>query len=271
MNLQDIFADLGVKTNVTLIILTGALMMCRIVPIIWLSSFLGGDAVPNEVRVGLGMVLTVVMFPSVAAQAAHVPTAPIAFALLICKELLVGFILSFVGVTFDAFTMAGGLTDLFSGASMAQVYVPQIQERVTLMSSLKIQLAIALFLTLNGHHIVIEALGDSFRVVPLDGFPAMSQGRWPLLEMVLRGFADLLGLAFTIASPALMATFLTDLSLGMINKVAPQIQVFFISMAIKPLVATTMVMMVLALLTNRMTVEFRGMLQSFRQAFLLMQ
>jgi flagellar biosynthetic protein FliR len=266
MTLPELLREFGLKVNLTLVILTMGLMLCRILPIIFMSSFLGGEAVPNDVRMGLGVVLAVILFPAVASQMAHIPTSALPFILLLLKELFVGFTLSFVGVGFEIFQAAGGMGDLFAGTSMAQVYVPQIQERTTIFSSLKLQLAIAFFLTLNGHHVVIQAIGDSFLTVPLDRLPPMTGGVWPIFESAIRTFADVLALGLAIAAPIMLATFLTDLSLGMINKVAPQIQVYFIAMSIKPLVAVLMLFAVVHLLLGRMQDLFVGMLVSLHNA-----
>jgi flagellar biosynthesis protein FliR len=266
MTLAQLLHDFGLKINLTMVILTLGLMLCRILPVVFMSSFLGGDSVPTEVRMGLGVVLAVILFPAVRSQMEHIPTSALPFIVLLMKELFVGFTLSFVGVGFAIFEAAGGLSDMFAGTSMAQVYVPQIQERTTLFASLKIQLAIAFFLTLNGHHVVIQALGDSFLAVPLDRLPLMAGGVWPIFEQALRSFADVLGLGLAVAAPVMLATFLTDLSLGMVNKVAPQIQVYFIAMSIKPLVAVLMVFTIAHLLLGRMQGLFGGMLVGLRQA-----
>lgn len=266
MTVAGLLRDLGLRVDLTMVILTMGLMLCRILPVIFMSSFLGGEAVPNDVRMGLGVVLTVILFPAVAGQIQHIPTAAVPFILLLVKELFVGFTLSFVGVGFEIFQSAGGLADLFAGTSMAQVYVPSIQERTTLFSSIKIQLAIAFFLTLNGHHVIIQALGDSFLTVPLDAFPLASKGAWPIFDTAIRSFADVLTLGLAISAPVMLATFLTDLSLGMVNKVAPQIQVYFISMSIKPMVAVLMVFAVAHLLLGRMQDLFIDMLVGFKDA-----
>ncbi len=168
----------------------------------------------------------------------QLPTTALPFIALLLKELFIGVSLAFiVNLIFEAARVAGTLTDTMAGSNNAQLYVPQLGQQVSLFSSLKVQLAVVLFLTLNGHHIVIEALADSLVAIPLDRFPQFSQGAWPFFDLMIRVFADLLAISLALAAPTMLATFLTDLALGAINRVAPQIQVFFISMAIKPLVA----------------------------------
>lgn len=271
MTIADALGELGARTNLSLVIFTVALLLARILPVVILSPVLGGDAVPNEARIGLGVLISAVLFPAVADRVGNMPTQALPYIGLLLKELFIGVALAFVAsIVFDAARVAGAIADQMSGASMAQVMVPQIQQQVTLLSSLKVQLAIVLFLTLNGHHIIIEALADSFIAVPPDQYPAFSRGMWPLIDLLLRTFGDMMVVGLALAAPALMATFLTDLSLGLINRVAPQVQVFFISMSIKPMVVGCVTLFSLSLIVERFETEFMNMLRVFKQAIRLL-
>ena len=90
---------------------------------------------------------------------------------------------------------------------------------------------------------------------------------------VLRSLARSLlstGLALAIASPVLLATFLTDLALGMINRVAPQVQVFFVAMQIKPAVTIIIMLTAMHLILNRSVEEFGVMFRWLRLAMHLL-
>ena len=269
--IDQVFAELGVKTNVTLVILTVALLLSRILPVIILSPAFGGEVVQTEVRMGIGILLSVVLFPAVSERIREIPFTALPFVVLMLKELFIGICLAFVvNTVFDAAQMAGGLVDLLSGMNMAQVYVPQLQQNVTIFSSLKLQLSVVLFLSMNGHHLVIEALADSLLVLPLDSYPTWPEGQWAFFDLHLRLFGDMLRVALLLAGPAFIATFLTDLSLGMINRVAPQVQVFFMSMSIKPLVAAVMVLVTLHVVVDTLGAEYAGMLALLRRAIRLL-
>src|SRR5207244_3088041 len=109
----------------------------------------------------------------------------IQFIGVLTKELFIGFTLSFiVSIVFDAAHTAGQLMDNMAGTNMAQIMVPSIQQQVSLYASLQLQLFITLFLTLNGHHMVIGALAESVRVIPLETFPRFEHGMWPFFDLV---------------------------------------------------------------------------------------
>src|SRR3954452_11076844 len=108
--LDGIIADLGVKTNVTLVILTVALLMSRILPVIILSPVFGGEIVPTEIKIGIGVTLAIVLFPAVSERVTNIPFQAFPFVLLLMKELFIGIALSFiVNTVFEAAQMAGGL------------------------------------------------------------------------------------------------------------------------------------------------------------------
>lgn len=266
-DLADAISNIGLKINVSLVILTIALLMSRILPVIILSPFLGGDVVPTEVKIGLGVLVSAVLYPFVADRVLLIPTSAFPFVMILLKELFIGVCIAFiVNMVFEAARVAGTLADTLAGTAMAQLHVPQIQQSVSLFASLKIQFAVVLFLSLNGHHLVINALADSLRSVPLDSFPAFHGGMWGFFDQIIRVSADLFMVGLALSAPVLVAAFLTDLALGMINKVAPQIQVFFISMSIKPMVCTLMVLLALHLISGRFVNEFHNMFRMLNEA-----
>ncbi|NMO21600.1 flagellar biosynthetic protein FliR [Pyxidicoccus fallax] len=271
MNVADLVNELAARANVSAVIFTVALLMCRIMPVLIFSPFLGGDVVPTELKMGVGLTLSIVLFPVIQDSVKTIPLSALPYIALMAKEVFIGFSLAFVvNVVFEAARVAGNLVDTMAGSNNAQLYVPQIGQQVTLFSNLKIQLAVVLFLTLDGHHLVIQALGDSLVAVPLDGFPRFGGGAWPFFDLVIRVFADLLRVSLALAAPGMLATFLTDVALGAINRVAPQIQVFFISMSIKPLVSVLLIFLVMGALMQRMQDELAGMLGMLREALRLL-
>jgi flagellar biosynthesis protein FliR len=271
MNATDVIAKAAGEANLSLVIFTVGLLLCRIMPVLTFSPFLGGEVVPTEVKMGIGVTLSVVLFPLVRDRMGALPTSAMPYIALLLKEIFIGYSLAFiVNIIFDAARVAGGLADTMSGSNNAQLYVPQLGQQVSLFANLKVQLAVVLFLTLNGHHIVIETLADSLVAIPLDKFPTFSNGTWPFFDLMTRVFADMLATALALSAPIVLAAFLTDLGMGAINRVAPQLQVFFISMAIKPLVAAVIGGMAFSLIISRFQREFVSMLAILKHALKLL-
>jgi len=275
MNLTEVIQQakeaMGLKYEFTLVLMGFALLLARLLPTFILTPMIGGDTTPTEVKLGLGVLIGLVCFPIIEPSLRNIPTGPITFMGILMKELFIGFTISFiVSIVFDAAQVAGQLMDNMSGTNQAQIMVPSIQQQVSLYASLKLQLFITLFLTLNGHHIVIGALAESFQTIPLEAYPRFSHGFWPFFDVVIRVFADMMRISMALAAPVLLATFLTDLALGMINRVAPQVQVFFVAMQIKPAVSVLIVFVSIHLIMARVTKEYGVMFEWVRKAILLM-
>lgn len=264
MNYQQVFsevwAELGFKVEARAAIATVALLVCRVAPVFLFSPFIGGEVTPSQVRLGVSVLFALVLFPAVAASAGAMPLHPIPLVLLFFKEVFIGYCLAWcVGGVMHIVQSAGQLADNFSGANMAQMLVPQLQQQVSLLSAFKVQLTIAVFLTLGGYRIILDALVLSVQAIPVHKMPELSNGLWAFTEVILRDFGNIIAVAAAMAGPVLVSTFLTDLALGMINRVAPQVQVFFISMQVKPLVGTATTFAALGIIMDRFLREAGAM------------
>jgi len=269
--LEQLFAEMGLKTSVSLTILGVALIACRVLPLCIMSPFLGGDQIDPQVKIGIGVLLSIVLFPAIEPRLGELPIRALPFVILILKEVFIGVSLAFiVSFVFEAARIAGNLVDVMSGAQMAQVMAPLIQQQATLYSTFKMMIATVLFLTLDGHHVVIQTLGDSVLALPIDKMPGFSQGMFAYFSVILRDFGDMLRIGLILSGPGLIATFTTDLGMGMINRVATQLQVFFVAMAIKPLMAATMTFLVIYMILDRMKIEFGNMLTMLKDAVKLL-
>lgn len=269
-SLKVIGALLG-KANFTQILLQLSLVMGRVLPLTLITPFLGGELVQSEVKLGVGITLSLILFPLVAAGQ-PVPIFAFPFIGLLLKEVAIGGVLAFgASMIFETARAAGTFVDTMSGANQATAMVPQIQQQASLFADFQFQLAVVLFLGLNGHHVVILALADSFSLIPINGYPHFAHGTWPFFDLMLHITARLLVVAVALASPAAASTFITDVALGLVNRVAPQIQVFFMSMSIKPVITVLMMLFALHVFSDELTHQFTLMLDDVKHSMLLMR
>src|SRR5262249_22868952 len=125
--------------------------MARIMAMCVLLPFLGGKNAPGEVKMGIGMTLTMVVWPTaVAAVDGPLPLGPITFLVMMCKETFVGLVIGFVAAEiFYTVEIAGQLIDILRGANQIQLQVPELQERSSAFGDLNFQLLLAIFLALD--------------------------------------------------------------------------------------------------------------------------
>lgn len=223
-----------------------ALVMARVAPIVELIPFLGGRATPRTVKTALSLALVVLLFPVLWTPGllATEISAP-QFALLAAKEVLVGMTIGFVAaLVFEAVRMAGQIIDAARGQTMANVMVPQLPERVSVTSEFLYLFAVALFFTFDGHHVFVGALAESYVAVPLATMPTWTATTGAELAFTTaRLTADAIALAITFAFPVVGSILLADLVLAMINRSAPQVNVFFLGMPLKAALGTAVVLL----------------------------
>ncbi|MFB6372183.1 MAG: flagellar biosynthetic protein FliR [Bradymonadaceae bacterium] len=240
-------------------ILLAGLVMARLTPIVLLVPFLGGKAAPSQVKIGLALVLTVLVYPSVWVASPTVPTSAIVIGGLVVKEVAVGLMLGFVtALVFHAVRMAGRLIDTTRGETKGMSMVPQTKTQVSLMGSFLFQLFIVVFMVTGGHRLFFAALIRSFKRIPPYAFLTVGD-RGPGLAFGIAQMAtDAIGIAVLLAFPVIAAILLTNIFLALVSKAAPQINVFFLGMPLKALIGIAVVLFALDPLTRRFLDEAIG-------------
>ena len=219
----------------TVIMVTFALVMARVVTIVTLVPFMGGRNAPPEVKMGIGGTLTIILWPTVMSNLdGPLPITAVPFVLMMLKEAFIGLVIGFIAAEiFYTVEMSGQLIDLYRGANQAQLMVPQITERSSTFGSLGYQFLLCLFVALNLHHIFIGVLFESFVVIPVNRFPDLSGGLWPLIDTMMRISADIILIAVMLSMPVAMVCLVIEASFGLVNRVAPQINAYFMAMPAK--------------------------------------
>ena len=210
------------------------LVAARIVPLVQLLPFLGGAVVPQPAKLGLSFALTILLMPVLLTTGTFEPIQDqFLFAICLMKEAIVGLTLGLIGsLVFESARIAGQIIDQMRGQTMASVMVPQLEQQASVTGNFLYQFATAIFLAVGGHLLFLRALLKTYETIgpfdapQIDAFPA-------LLEWSARLTADAITLGVMLALPILVAIVLIDLLLGLLNKSAPQINVFFLGMPLK--------------------------------------
>lgn len=236
-------------------ILLGALIAARIVPLVQIVPYLGAKAVPQTVKISLTMALVLLVYPSVwlRGAASGLPDNTVAISLLVVKEVFVGITLGFVcTLAFEAVRMAGQIIDNNAGLTQATTMVPQLPDRVSPTSNLLLQISIVIFFAIGGHRVFLWALVKSFQRIEPQSFLDMQAGLTEVALTILRLSADAILLGVLMSFPVVAAILLTNLFLALVNKSAPQINVFFLGMPLKAALATAVVFLSLDAILQRL-------------------
>jgi flagellar biosynthesis protein FliR len=219
-----------------------ALIAARTIPMVALSPVFGGKTVVQQVKVGIGLILSVVQFPFLfPLLEGKIPHQGLAFWGLIGKETAIGALIGYASSwVFAAFESAGHLIDIQRGTAQASVLVPQLDIQGPIFANLQTQIAIVLFFTLNLHHIFLSAYYQSFTLIPLPQFPNISNDFFVLITQLIIMTGKIFLIAFQVTAPVLLALFMVDVVLGVMNRLAPAVNVTFLGQPIKAAVGIIM-------------------------------
>ncbi|RAL21170.1 hypothetical protein DL240_13635 [Lujinxingia litoralis] len=261
--MRELFQNPAFQTMAFQGIALASLIAARLIPIVQIVPYFGGKATPQTVKLAITITLGALIFPTVWLQgtAAHIPESTALLGLLLLKEVLVGFTLGFVAaLSFEAIRVAGQLIDNNAGLTQATSLAPQLPERVSPTTNFLLQLSIVIFFAIGGHRLVLWGLAKSFERLPPHAFiGGESAAGTELLaqsaELLLRLTADAIALGVLMAFPVIAAILLVNVFLALVNKSAPQINVFFLGMPLKAAVAAFVLLLgldvVLDLFANR--------------------
>ncbi len=171
----------------------------------------------------------------------------IPFILMIVTQLLVGLIIGYATfMIMAAAQFAGEMLDTGMGLSVAASYDPASGSSVNMFRRLKFYLAMILLLCFDGHHFLVQAMFRSFDLIPLTG--VNYSGDMISLLVTMTGKVFYLGVQ--LASPCMAAIFTTQIGLGMLARVAPQMNVFMLSFPLNIAVGLTILTAALLILIN---------------------
>ncbi len=252
----EFLTDHGVQQGLNQMILLGALVAARLMPVVYLVPYLGGQVVPQQVKIGISLALTVLVYPAVwqTGAASALPAGSLEIGALILKELVVGLMLGFVAaLAFEALRIAGQLIDGARGQTMATALVPQLKARASVSAQLLFQLGVVIFVLTGGHRLFLSALVKSYVMLPPQSFPAFGTHLQAITLGIMRMTADAITLGVLLAFPVIAAVLLANVLLALINKAAPQINVFFLGMPLKAVLGIVILLAGMQIVLQRFT------------------
>lgn len=218
------------------------LFMARILPIIALTPFLGARVLPHPVKVTFALTLFAIFLPHLL----QITTTRLSFNMTslvyFTKEMFIGFSIGFLmSIPFTIVQCAGMFIDHQRGGASLMVNDPTIQNQSSPLGTLFNFVLIYLFFVIDGPFLFIDAIIQSYDVVPPDkllssSFFEKSTNFWKV-QMQLMHITT--RIATQLAAPALIAILMTDVFLGIANRLATQVQITFLGMPLKSLLALT--------------------------------
>lgn len=267
--MNKFIADLGINIDFYAAAIGWGLIFTRIFTMLTITPFLGGRAVPGRIRLLTSIVLASFVFYFLKDGLINkIPEDNGLIIALFFKEIFFGLAIGITAIMcFYAIEAGGRIVDSQRGSANAQIFLPALGQ-VSIFGLFQFWVGLAVFLSISGHTVFLKPFFESFIAVPVYSLPSIEPGISPFLKLIIRMSADVLILGLQLASPVLIAIFLTDMVLGIANKMAPQIPVFEIGFMMKGYVGVVMVYVSIAVLVAQMDVFFGVMTSNLKKIVL---
>ena len=207
------------------------LVLIRISIMVFLLPILSTEEIPTRFKAGLSFFLSIIIFPVIPAVSIEIPSNVFAYIFLAMKEIYVGAVMGFAATfIFSGLRFAGAWIDSETGFNMTQIMNPVAQEEDTAMAHLMFIMFILLLLITGGHIFYLQAIAESFRLIPLTGAHMATTGMvstfsWLTMDSFLLGMK--------VAAPVVATLFISSIALAIIARIMPQMNVWMVGMPMK--------------------------------------
>jgi flagellar biosynthetic protein FliR len=231
------------------IVLIYLLVFARVGAMIMLLPGIGTMGVPARVRLVLALAVAFALTPTVqSAYPAIAPTTLVQLSILIAQEITCGVLVgAMASIIMSALQVAGFLIASQIGLSYAQTLDPTQNTQGAVVGNFMTLLGVVAIFATDMHHLAIGAISGSYRLLPPGGHLPTSDMAQLVIQLVSGSFA----LGFQLAAPFLVFGFAVYAGLGVLSRLMPQLQIFFVAVPINILCGFVIM---LALLGTMITV-----------------
>lgn len=220
------------------------------------SPIFGNKAFPVLNKIFLSILIAYILFLTIQFKGFEtIPTGSMIFVYSI-KEIITGLTIGFMlQIVFWGVSFAGTLIGFDMGLNLAEVFNPMEETDNNVVGEFLYYGAILIFFLIDGHHYIISGLKYSFSVVPIGHFIFTRA----LVDLIVQFTGSIFVIAVKIASPIMVSFFLVHIAEGILTKLIPQIQIFFVTQPLK----IALGLFLLALITPIYVYVIKNLLQDY--------
>jgi flagellar biosynthetic protein FliR len=239
------------QLNEIQIILFG-LILFRMIAFVVSSAIFSSPAVSVFVKVLFSVVLTLCVYQSVGSNEAiaRISEQEDQLILMCMHELFIGLILGFfTRIFFFSLSMGGEIVSISMGLSQGQIFNPMMGSMGNAIEQFYVAIGTLIFLTLNGHHMLIQGIVKSFSVSKI-AVLSINVAAFP--EIVLKA-QEFFTIGIRIAAPVLISMIIVQVGIALLSRAVPQINVMVTSASIATMLGFVLLFVSLPLLVMQMT------------------
>lgn len=232
------------------------LIVVRVTCFIFVAPFFSMDNTPRRVRIGLGIFIAYLVFVSLDHNEV-VYDSLLEYAVIVMKEAVTGFLIGWgaqLCTTIAAF--AGNISDMEVGLTMVSLMDPATKQSAT-FTGVYYQYMFSLMLIITGmYEYILQALIDTFTLIPINGAVFDMDS---LLASMLTFMGDYVVIGFRICMPVFCVILLLNCILGILAKVAPQMNMFAVGIQMKVLTGLCIMFLTVRMLPGAADFIFQEM------------
>ena len=207
-------------------VFAGGLVFARLGAIIMLLPGLGETFIPARVRLAFAFSLSLMLYPLLAGSAPPLPVDGAGLGGAVIKELLIGLMIGGILRLFmSSLATAGEIVSLQTTLSFSQTANPMQAQPSTTLGTFLGLIGIVLIFATDLHHMFIAAVASSYEVFPFSREVPVADAGQLALQTLSKSFA----LGLQLAAPVVVFSLIFNVATGLVGRVMPQFQVFFVA------------------------------------------
>ena len=232
------------------------LILVRVTMFVYVAPFFSMSNTPQWVRICFSMFLSMLLYGTAPVQTLDYDTI-LGFTVIVAKEFFTGLLIGYAAqICTMISTLAGQVVDMQVGLSMVQIMSPGSREQVSVSAGIYQYAFMGMMLVSGLYRYLVSALADSFILIPVNGAVFHSD---KLLDSMVTFFGAYMVIGFRICLPIFIVTFVVNVILGVLARVAPQMNMFAVGMQLKLILGLTLMYITSTLLYNASDFIFTNM------------
>ncbi len=221
------------------------LIFARIGSALMILPAFGEPYVPPRFRLILAVAITFLAAPVLGVRFPELPDSPWALFLLLGSEIVTGLFLGTIGIVLIGILhVAGTIISYQASLSNGFVFDPAVSQQGSLPSMLLTTLGVLLILVANLHHVMLRALVQSYTMFAPGALPMIGDMSQSISQLVARAFM----IGVQLSGPFIVVGLVFYLGVGLLARLMPQVQVFFIAMPLQIMIGLASIAIVLPMI-----------------------
>lgn len=233
------------------------------------APFFGIQGIPRRFKAALTVALSMLIFSVLPDHTVPEYGSVIGFEIIVLKELIAGLFIGLgANLAFETLNLAGKIADIEIGLSMVQLFDPMTRQPTGFTGSLYQYGVLLIMFVTNLHHYVLRAFFETYTLIPIGGVKLNSD---KVVTVVTLFLTDYVEIAFMVCLPVMASMMLLNAVLGILAKVAPQMNMFAVGVQLKMFVGFGVLIVTIALLPalsdaifNEMKIMMTAMVESMQ-------